>query len=147
MSEWVFVGLGGNLGSDAEILDRFDAAHAELATLAESGRIGRSPIYRSKPAGPVGDQPDFLNQVIRFLAPSHLEPRALMAILRQIEDRHGRTREVPGGPRTLDLDLLFFGERVIADPPELVVPHPRLGLRPFVLAPLLDLLGGPPARL
>ncbi len=146
MTEWVFVGLGGNLGSDADILDRFDDTHAELSSLAESGRIGRSPVYRSKPAGPVAEQPDFLNQVIRFLAPSFLEPRAFMTTLRQIEERHGRTRDVPQGPRTLDLDLLLFGERVITEP-DLVVPHPRIGLRPFVLAPLLDLLGGPPEKL
>jgi 2-amino-4-hydroxy-6-hydroxymethyldihydropteridine diphosphokinase len=145
--EQVFVGLGGNLGTESEILSRFDEVHAELAALAEDGRIGRSPVYRSKPVGPVADQPDFLNQVISFLAPVDLEPRALLAMLRALEQRHGRTRDVPQGPRTLDLDLLLFGERVIFEPPELVVPHPRLGLRPFVLAPLLDLLGGPPARL
>jgi 2-amino-4-hydroxy-6-hydroxymethyldihydropteridine diphosphokinase len=144
--EEVFVGLGGNLGSEAEILERFDDVHAELAVFASGGRIGRSGVYRSRPAGPVADQPDFLNQVINFLAPPDLEPRALLAILRAIEDRYGRTRTVPQGPRTLDLDLLLFGERVINEP-DLVVPHPRIGHRPFVLAPLLDLLGGPPERL
>lgn len=144
--EEVFVGLGGNLGSEAEILDRFDDVHTELAVFASGGRIGRSPVYRSPPSGPVASQPDFLNQVINFLAPPDLEPRALLEILRTIEDRHGRRREVPQGPRTLDLDLLLFGQRVINEP-DLIVPHPRIGLRPFVLAPLLDLLGGPPARL
>jgi len=147
VNDWVFIGLGGNVGTEAEILDRFDAAHAELAVFASGGRIGRSPVYRSKPVGPVTDQPDFLNQVIGFLPPPDLEPRALLVILHTVEDRQGRDRAVPQGPRTLDLDLLLFGERVIFEPPELVVPHPRLGLRPFVLAPLLDLLGGPPARL
>lgn len=146
MKEWVFVGLGGNLGSEAEILDRFDDAHAELAVFASGGRIGRSPVYRSKAVGPVPDQPDFLNQVIGFLPPPDLEPRALLVILRAIEDRHGRVRDVPQGPRTLDLDLLLFGERVIVEA-DLVVPHPRMMLRPFVLAPLLDLLGGPPEKL
>lgn len=146
MTEWVYVGLGGNLGDEADILGRFDDTYAELSALAEGGRIGRSPVYRSKPAGPVSDQPDFLNQVIGFLAPPHLEPRALLATLRGIEERHGRRRDVPQGPRTLDLDLLLFGERVMVEP-DLVVPHPRMGLRPFVLAPLLDLLGGPPEKL
>lgn len=145
--ERVFVGLGGNLGSEGDILSRFDDVHAELAALASSGRIGRSPVYRSRPVGPVADQPDFLNQVISLLAPADLEPRALLAMLRALEQRHGRTREVLQGPRTLDLDLLLFGERIIFEPPELIVPHPRLGLRPFVLAPLLDLLGGAPERL
>jgi 2-amino-4-hydroxy-6-hydroxymethyldihydropteridine diphosphokinase len=147
VNDWVFIGLGGNLGTEAEILDRFDAAHAELARLAENGRIGRSPVYRSKAAGAVVEQPDFLNQVIGFLPSPALEPHELMKILRDIENRHGRVRTIPQGPRTLDLDLLLFGERVIVEPPELIVPHPRLGHRPFVLAPLLDLLGGPPARL
>jgi 2-amino-4-hydroxy-6-hydroxymethyldihydropteridine diphosphokinase len=147
VNDWVFIGLGGNLGSEGEILARFDAVHAELARMAQGGRIGRSPVYRSKPAGPVTDQPDFLNQVIGFLPPPDLEPRALLAILRTLEEQHGRTRAIPQGPRTLDLDLLLFGERVIVEPPELVVPHPRLGHRPFVLAPLLDLLGGAPERL
>lgn len=146
MNDWVFVGLGGNLGSEAEILDRFDDAHAELARLAESGRTGRSPTYRSRPVGPVEDQPDFLNQVVGFLPLPDLQPRALLAILRTIEDRHGRVRTVPQGPRTLDLDLLLFGGQVIVEP-DLVVPHPRMMLRPFVLAPLLDLLGGPPEKL
>jgi 2-amino-4-hydroxy-6-hydroxymethyldihydropteridine diphosphokinase len=144
--EQVYVGLGGNLGAESEILSRFDDVYGELAALAEGGRIGRSPVYRSKPAGPVSHQPDFLNQVIGFLAPSYLEPRALLATLRGLEDRHGRTRDIPQGPRTLDLDLLLFGERVILES-DLIVPHPRLGLRPFVLAPLLDLLGGPPERI
>jgi 2-amino-4-hydroxy-6-hydroxymethyldihydropteridine diphosphokinase len=147
VNDWVYIGLGGNLGSESEILERFDAVHGELARLAEGGRIGRSPVYRSKAAGPVVDQPDFLNQVIGFLPSPALDPHELMSILRAIEDQHGRTRSIPQGPRTLDLDLLLFGERVIVEPPELIVPHPRLGHRPFVLAPLLDLLGGPPERL
>ncbi len=146
MNDWVFIGLGGNLGSESEILERFDDVYLELGRMAEGGRIGRSPIYRSRAAGPVSDQPDFLNQVIGFLPSPALEPYELMSILRAIEDHHGRTRTIPKGPRTLDLDLLLFGERVIIEPPELVVPHPRLGHRPFVLAPLLDLLGGPPER-
>ena len=144
--EQVYVGLGANIGSEGDILSRFDDVYAELAAVAEGGRIGRSPVYRSNPVGPIADQPDFLNQVIGFLAPPSLEPRALLALLRGIEDRHGRRRDVPQGPRTLDLDLLLFGERLIVEP-DLIVPHPRLGLRPFVLAPLLDLLGGPPERI
>ena len=147
MNDLVFIGLGGNLGTEGEILERFDAVHTELARMAEGGRIGRSPIYRSKPVGPVADQPDFLNQVIGFLPSPALEPHQLLAILREIEDRHGRRRNVPQGPRTLDLDLLVYGERVIFEPPELIIPHPRIAHRPFVLAPLLDLLGGPPERL
>jgi 2-amino-4-hydroxy-6-hydroxymethyldihydropteridine diphosphokinase len=140
----VFVGLGGNLGTEAEIRARFAAATDQLAVRAATGPVDRSPIYRSPPAGPVREQPDFLNQVIGFA--TSLEPRQLLAILRAIEDAHGRVRDVPKGPRTLDLDLLIHGELVVCEP-DLVVPHPRLGLRPFVLAPLLDLLGGPPPRI
>jgi 2-amino-4-hydroxy-6-hydroxymethyldihydropteridine diphosphokinase len=143
VTETAFVALGGNLGSDEEIIARFDDACAALAAYAD-GPVVRSPIYRSPPAGPVREQPAFLNQVVRF--ESALEPRPLLELLQAIEARHGRVRTVAQGPRTLDLDLLLFGERVIVEP-DLVVPHPRLGHRPFVLAPLLDLLGGPPERL
>lgn len=142
-ADWAFVGLGGNIGSQAEILARFDDACERLrAGASVDGLVERSPVYRSRAAGPVAEQPDFLNQVAAFPPAPGLEPRALLGLLLAIEARHGRRRDLPQGPRTLDLDLLLFGERVIVEP-DLVVPHPRLGFRSFVLAPLLDLLADP----
>lgn len=139
--DWVYVGLGGNLGTDEAIVRRFDAAIGELAARAAAGGVVcASPIYRSAPVGPVVNQPAFLNQVVAFPPAPGLDPHGLLALLQGIESRHGRTRDVPQGPRTLDLDLLLFGQRVIVTP-DLIVPHPRLGHRPFVLRPLLDLRG------
>lgn len=138
--DWVYVGLGGNIGSQAEILSRFDDTCERLSVWAAAGgEIRRSPVYRSAAVGPVADQPEFLNQVAGFPPSPGLEPRGLLDLLRAIEAHHGRVRDVPQGPRTLDLDLLIFGQRVIVEP-DLVVPHPRLGHRAFVLAPLLDLI-------
>ncbi|HWM84226.1 MAG TPA: 2-amino-4-hydroxy-6-hydroxymethyldihydropteridine diphosphokinase [Kofleriaceae bacterium] len=139
-SDRVYVALGGNIGTQAEILARFDDACERLRIWAAAGgELARSPVYRSAPAGPVPEQPLFLNQVAGFAPASGLEPRALLDLLHAIEDHHGRRRDVPQGPRTLDLDILVFGQRVIALP-DLIVPHPRLGHRSFVLAPLLDLV-------
>lgn len=145
--DWVFVGLGGNLGTEAELRARFDAAITELAARAAAGgQVARSPIYRSAPAGPVAEQPDFLNQVVAFAPRAGLTPRELLAIALDIEARHGRARDIPQGPRTLDLDILLFGDAVVCEP-DLVIPHPRLGRRAFVLQPLLDLLDQPLERL
>jgi 2-amino-4-hydroxy-6-hydroxymethyldihydropteridine diphosphokinase len=144
--DWVFVGLGGNLGTEPEILARFDDACWVLAARAAlAGQLRRSPLYRSPPAGPVAAQPDFLNMVAGFPPRPGLTPRALFSLLQELEARHGRLRDVPQGPRTLDLDLLLFGQTVLAEP-DLVVPHPRMGHRAFVLQPLLDLLAQPLTR-
>ena len=138
--DWAYVGLGGNIGTQAEILARFDDACERLRVWAAAGgELARSPVYRSAPVGPVADQAEFLNQVAGFPPAPGLEPRALLELLLAIEAHHGRARGVAQGPRTLDLDLLLFGQRRIAEP-DLVVPHPRLGHRAFVLAPLLDLV-------
>jgi 2-amino-4-hydroxy-6-hydroxymethyldihydropteridine diphosphokinase len=138
--DWVFVGLGGNLGTQAEILARFDDACAQLRTRAAAGGVlERSPVYRSPPAGPVREQPDFLNQVATFPPAPGLEPRPLLELLQSIETHHGRHRDIAQGPRTLDLDLLLFGPTILLEP-DLIVPHPRIATRPFVLAPLLALL-------
>ena len=136
-----YVGLGGNIGTHAEIVARFDDACERLRLWAAAGgELERSPVYRSAPAGPVANQPEFLNQVAGFQPAPGLEPRGLLDLLLAIEAHHGRVRSVAEGPRTLDLDLLLFGQRVIVEP-DLVVPHPRIGHRAFVLAPLLDLVG------
>lgn len=129
-----FVGLGANLGNPLQQLQ--DAAeqlsnHSDLENIAVSG------VYRSSPMGPQ-DQPDYLNAVARF--DTALSPRALLHDMQALERRAGRVREQRWGPRTLDIDLLLYGDECI-DSPHLVVPHPGLEHRAFVLVPLLELAG------
>ena len=95
----------------------------------------RSSLYRSAPVG-YANQPDFVNAVAQL--ETGLEPKRLLAGLLAIETRHGRRRSFANAPRTLDLDLLLFGEERIAVP-GLTVPHPRMHERAFVLMPLLEI--------
>lgn len=127
-----FIGLGSNLENP---LAQLAGAIAELAALPHTLLVAQSPFYRSKPVGPQ-DQPDFINGCA-WLQTS-LDPVELLDHLQAIEQAHGRERLQHWGPRTLDLDLLLFGSRVI-DHPRLQVPHPELPNRDFVLRPLLDL--------
>jgi 2-amino-4-hydroxy-6-hydroxymethyldihydropteridine diphosphokinase len=128
-----FVGLGSNLG------DREQQLRAALAALGDVVRV--SSVYESAPVGPVRDQPAFLNLVAELRGEP--EPRALLAELQRIEAALGRVRARQQGPRAIDLDLLLVGDRVGAWP-ELVLPHPEIGRRAFVLLPLLEL--GPDLR-
>jgi 2-amino-4-hydroxy-6-hydroxymethyldihydropteridine diphosphokinase len=117
-----------------------DPAQTLRAAAAEVGRgAGRiaaaSPIYRSLPVG-VTDQPPFLNAVAAL--DTELGPDALLDVLLAVEAAHGRVRDVRWGPRTLDLDLVWF-EGVVRDDPRLTLPHPRAHEREFVLRPLCDL--------
>lgn len=126
-----FVALGSNLGDPrARVEHAFDA----LVALPQSTLRARSRLYRTPPWGVV-DQPDFVNAAARL--DTTLAPRELLAALLAIEARAGRVRGVRNGPRTLDLDLLLYGDQMIATP-DLVVPHPRLHERAFVLLPLAD---------
>lgn len=134
----VAVALGANLGSVAEIRARFEAVARALEAWAV-GPVRVSPLYRSRAVGPVRDQPDFVNAVA-VLAARAPDPEALLAELLAIEARFGRVRDVAGGPRPLDLDLLWVGDLRV-DTPALTLPHPRYAERRFVLAPLCDLLG------
>lgn len=134
----VAVALGANLGSPADIAARFTAALARLEAEA-TGPVTRSSLYRSAPVGPVLDQPEFLNAVAVFAA-LRPDPRALLGELLAIEAAHGRERALRGGPRPLDLDLLWVGDLRV-DEPSLTLPHPRMLERRFVLAPLAEVLG------
>src|SRR5262245_59393629 len=127
-----FIGLGANLG-DPE--DQVRRAFAALAGLPGTRLVASSPLYRSAPVG-VGPQPDFVNAVARI--ETTLSARRLLEELLATEARFGRMRPSPGAPRTLDLDLLLYGQEVI-DEPGLVVPHPRMHERAFVLAPLAEI--------
>ncbi len=125
------VALGSNLEDpDGQVNRGYD----DLAAIADTEVVARSRLYRTAPVGYV-DQPDFVNACA--LVETRLAPRALLEALLAIEKRHGRVREIPNGPRTLDLDIILFGDRVI-DEPGLKVPHPRAHERAFVLKPLLD---------
>jgi 2-amino-4-hydroxy-6-hydroxymethyldihydropteridine diphosphokinase len=125
------VALGSNMEDpERQVLRGFD----EIAALPDTELIARSRLYRTAPVGYV-DQPDFVNACA--LVETKLAPRALLDRLLAVEQRHGRVRDIPNGPRTLDLDILLYGDRVI-DEPGLKVPHPRAHQRAFVLAPLVD---------
>ncbi|TAK44893.1 MAG: 2-amino-4-hydroxy-6-hydroxymethyldihydropteridine diphosphokinase [Betaproteobacteria bacterium] len=127
-----YVGLGANLdGPRRQVL----AALEELAQLPRTQLTARSSLYRSAPLGHL-EQPEFINAVARL--ETALEPEALWAALQAIERAHGRERTFRDAPRTLDLDLLLYGEARIASP-ALTVPHPRLHERAFVLLPLTEI--------
>lgn len=128
-----YIGLGSNLASPFRQLADATAA---LDQLQDCRLVAVSPVYRSRAVGP-GSQPDYLNAAARIS--TRLSANALLAQLQAIETRQGRVREERWGPRTLDLDLLLFGRQTIIDPPTLLVPHPRMAHRNFVLFPLLDL--------
>jgi 2-amino-4-hydroxy-6-hydroxymethyldihydropteridine diphosphokinase len=127
-----YVGLGSNLGDPRRQLD---AAIEDLKAIPGTSVSLVSGRYKSAPVGNL-DQPDFINAVARL--DTGLAPEALLERLQDIERRHGRERPFPGAPRTLDLDLLLYGDQVL-DTPRLTVPHPRMHERRFVLAPLAEI--------
>jgi 2-amino-4-hydroxy-6-hydroxymethyldihydropteridine diphosphokinase len=125
------IALGSNLDDPRAQVERgFEA----LAKLPRTQLLARSRLFTTAPVGHV-DQPDFVNACA--LVETELAPRPLLEALLDIERRHGRVRDIPNGPRTLDLDIVLYGDRVI-DEAGLKVPHPRAHERAFVLAPLVD---------
>ena len=127
-----YVGLGANLGEPRRQLTE---ALTAMSGLPETRLAGHSSFYRTAPVG-YEDQPDFLNAVAAL--DTRLAPGVLLEGLQGIERRQHRERPFANAPRTLDLDLLLFGEEQIARP-GLTVPHPRMHERAFVLQPLLEL--------
>lgn len=127
-----YVGLGANLG-DAVATVR--AALDELTAIARTVVVAQSALYRSAPLDAQG--PDFVNAVAAL--DTRLTAHAVLDALQAIERRHGRERPYRNAPRTLDLDLLLYGDAVIDAPPRLIVPHPRLHERAFVLVPLAQI--------
>jgi 2-amino-4-hydroxy-6-hydroxymethyldihydropteridine diphosphokinase len=125
------IALGSNLDDpEAHVRRGFE----DLASLPGTKVIARSKLYRTAPVG-YADQPDFVNACA--LVGTSLAPRALLDELLAIEKRHGRVRGIPNGPRTLDLDIILYGDRAI-DEPGLCIPHPRAHEREFVMKPLLE---------
>jgi len=127
-----YVGIGSNLEDPESQVNR---AFDELANIRDTKLKGRSSLYRSAPVGHV-DQPDFINAVAAL--DTNLSADELFSELKGIEERHGRKRSFANAPRTLDLDLLLFGNATIRTEC-LLVPHPRMHERAFVLRPLLEI--------
>ena len=127
-----YLGLGANLDDPVQQVQR---ACEELGSIPSTRVLARSPLYKSAPLGPP-DQPDYINAVA--VLETSLDPLALLAALRAIEQHHGRRRDgTHWGPRTLDLDILLYGD-LQQHTPELTLPHPGLHERGFVLYPLFD---------
>jgi len=126
-----FVGVGANLGdARAQVL----AGIAALRELPDTRATACSRLYVSAPVDAPG--PDYVNAVVEL--DTAMPADALLRALHAIEARHGRERSTTNAPRTLDLDLLLYGEQR-SDDPHLTLPHPRLHLRAFVLKPLLEI--------
>lgn len=129
MPTTVYIGLGSNLG------DRESNLRTAAALLNRAGRVTvLSSLYCTEPVG-FGDQAEFLNAVAAV--ETDLGPLELLTLCQRIEDELGRRRAVRWGPRTVDLDILLYGDRTVRDA-ALVVPHPRMAERRFVLAPLAE---------
>lgn len=127
-----YIGLGANLDDPAA---QVELAIEELARLPQSRLIARSSLYASAPVG-YAEQPDFINAVAALQ--TGLSPRALLEAMLGIEHYHGRNRTFRNAPRTLDLDLLLYGDAHFHEE-NLTLPHPRMHERAFVLRPLLEI--------
>jgi 2-amino-4-hydroxy-6-hydroxymethyldihydropteridine diphosphokinase len=126
----IYIGLGSNLGNRLENLDKAIEALPPNVEL-----VSASPVYETDPWGFL-DQPAFLNQVIEV--DTGLLPEDLLAYLKQIEKKLGRQVTFRNGPRLIDLDILIYGDWVL-EQDGLVIPHPRMHERAFILKPLADL--------
>lgn len=126
----VYLALGSNLGDRQQNIER------AVALLSPRVRVERlSSLYQTRPEG-FREQPMFLNAVLR--GRTSLSPQALLRRAKEIEEELGRRPSFPNAPRPIDIDILLYGDRVL-DTPELVIPHPRLVERAFVLVPLMEI--------
>ena len=132
MSVTAYIALGSNLENPGMQLQR---AVDEIASVPGIELSGCSQLYLSDPVGPEG-QPDYCNAVVKVK--TSLEPIALLDAMQAIEQNHGRVRSVRWGPRTLDLDILLYGNQVI-ESERLTIPHYQMHIRNFVLCPLADI--------
>ncbi len=126
-----YLGLGSNLG------DR--RANLRAAVDALPDVVAVSPVYETAPVGGPPGQSPYLNLVVAL--ETELMPRELLDVAQELEQAAGRVRTEPNGPRTLDVDVLLVGDLTVHED-DLVVPHPRMWRRRFVLAPLADLAEG-----
>ena len=126
----VYLALGTNLG------DRLVNLKQAISALTPQLEVkAKSQVYETPPWG-VEEQPKFLNQVIK--ANTYLDPEPLLKHLKRLEVALGRQESFPNGPRLIDMDILFYDDLVV-DKPSLVIPHPRLHERGFVLLPLMEI--------
>jgi 2-amino-4-hydroxy-6-hydroxymethyldihydropteridine diphosphokinase len=124
-----FLGMGSNLGDSRQLLrDALEALGDHV--------VGVSPLYETEPVGGPPGQQNYLNLVVEL--DTDQTPRQLLGLCRRLEAAAGRVRAERWGPRTLDVDVLLVGDMRV-DEPDLVVPHPRMHERRFVMAPLADL--------
>ncbi len=130
--ERVYIGIGSNLEKPIEQVYEAVVTTMELPS---SEWCGVSSLYVSKPQGPQ-DQPDFVNAVVAI--DTELSPRELLTILQNAEQQQGRVETRHWGERIIDLDILLYGNEVIKEA-DLVIPHPRMEDRPFVMVPLLEI--------
>lgn len=131
-----YLGLGANLGDRLANLQRAVDLLAEVSGL----RVARSSrVYETEPVGGP-EQPEYLNAVVEV--ETDLAPHDLLEACLSVETRMGRVRAEPWGPRTIDVDVLTYGDETI-DEPDLVIPHPRMHERGFVLVPLAELTADP----
>ena len=126
------IASGSNLGNSLEILATAQARLTKIFGACESSRV-----YRSSAVDYL-DQPDFFNQILVFALPKKHDAEAVLQLLLEIESDLGREREILRGPRTIDLDLIFFANQT-CDSPMLSLPHPRFLQRSFVIRPMLEL--------
>ncbi|WP_447978664.1 2-amino-4-hydroxy-6-hydroxymethyldihydropteridine diphosphokinase [Candidatus Nitrospira bockiana] len=134
--ETAFVAFGSNQGDRIELCDR---AVTLLGLLPHSRVTGVSSFYETQPVVDERTDPGpswFINGIVRLV--TALPVRRLFAICREVEQALGRDQDQRGGPRSMDLDLLFFGSAIVHEE-DLVIPHPRLHLRRFVLVPMVEL--------
>lgn len=129
----VFLGLGANLGDRLATLQRA----IDLLAARGVGTIASSRVWATAPVGGPPDQPEFLNVVVE-IDPGAMTPTEVLAAANAVEAELGRVRDVRWGPRTIDIDVLLWGD-LRSDDPTLTIPHPRLHERAFVVMPLLDL--------
>ena len=130
-SKTVYIGLGSNLG------DRVANLRAAINAIQHLGdSIELSGVFETEPFGVDEDQPKYLNMVVAIR--TNLRPTALLSRFLDIERANGRSRHGPNESRTLDIDILMYGDRVF-DTPELVLPHPRMHERAFVMLPLAQI--------
>ena len=127
-----YVALGANL---SDPVAQIRSALTVLAQLPASRLLRASSLYRTAPVG-IHDQPDFINAVAAL--ETSLTPHELLTALFEVEKQFGRRRDFFHSPRTLDLDLLLYDQQTLASP-DLILPHPRMHLRAFVLAPLCEI--------
>lgn len=126
----VFISIGSNLGSKEDYCRK---AIVEVGKFAKNIKL--SSLYETKAVDKV-DQPNFINCAIEI--ETELSPQKLLAELNRIEQKLGRVRHERWGPRTIDLDIIFYGDLVLEEP-HLIIPHPRAHLREFVLEPICEI--------